>query len=180
MREYKFVSFNRSLQPEPQPVDITEYDCNKKQFIGTYVSRGGEDGGGQFWITHKDDFEVSPGKILSIWEYEDSVNYGYGTTGSGHDTLRRLGAMYKSENGEWMTLRDFEQIKKCEEPKRDYSKYASMVPYYGGGKVTQKKFVKTDERVTLKGKEKVVYIGTRGAKYVKVNGEYVSLKKMTR
>lgn len=44
-----------------------------------------------------------------------------------------------------------------------------------GGKEGKKK--KTNEKVTYKGKERVVYVGPRGGKYVLMNKKYISINK---
>ena len=44
----------------------------------------------------------------------------------------------------------------------------------GGAK---KKYTKSDQRIVLGGIKRVVYLGTRGGKYVKIKGDYVAVAK---
>lgn len=44
-----------------------------------------------------------------------------------------------------------------------------------GGKKAQKQYLKTEQRVQLGKRNCIVYEGKRGGKYVKYNGEFVSL-----
>ena len=49
----------------------------------------------------------------------------------------------------------------------------------GGRKLVKKSpiYKKTDKRVNIKGKDRIVYTGLRGAEYIKNNGEFIKLKK---
>ena len=51
----------------------------------------------------------------------------------------------------------------------------------GGGKKTNKlKYKKTTNKMMIAGKLRVIYEGVRGGRYVKKNGEFVNIKKLTK
>lgn len=52
---------------------------------------------------------------------------------------------------------------------------------YGGGIIRQKPspaLKKSKEKITINGRQRVVYIGSRGGRYIKVNNKHVSLSKL--
>ena len=49
---------------------------------------------------------------------------------------------------------------------------------YGGAATVTKCLSKSNERITVVGKKRVVYLGPRGGKYVKLKGIYVPVAKL--
>ena len=53
-------------------------------------------------------------------------------------------------------------------------------PTAGGSSSKKRQPKKTDEKINIKGRTRSVYIGTRGGKYVKVKGEFVSVQSLSK
>ena len=61
--------------------------------------------------------------------------------------------------------------------KKRSSKSKSKVLKAGGAKKeTKKKYTKTTQKIVFKKRERSIYLGVRGGKYVKVKGEFVPIK----